>query len=398
MVRCPSEFLIDEKAFPPLGLLTVATALRDRGHEVCVHDGQLEDIPFGYDVYGFGPVAPEYPAALSGLRRIRQRSPRPRVILGGTHATLNVDLCRSDGFDCIVVGDGEVEADRALTTNDPILYAESLPLDGYPFPDRTLMNIHAYRGTLDGMPSTTMVTARGCGFQCGFCCKNTRHVRMRSAEKVNEEIRHVRTIGFESVTFSEELFILNRPRAQAIFRCLKDLGMIWRCQVRADVSVHHGAEFLRTMAQSGCTEVGMGIESGSDHILRTINKGETVATIRRGIQMYHDVGIRVRGYLIVGLPGETTETLDETRQFLATTPMADVDIKVFQPYPGSPIYDERDRYDISWDPTPLADTFYKGRPGDYRGSLRTAALSTEQIVSAWKELAFAYEKRNRRPC
>jgi radical SAM superfamily enzyme YgiQ (UPF0313 family) len=89
LVRCPSPFLIDEKCFPPLGLMAVGTCLKLRGHEVVIHDGKLSDIPLNYHYYGFGPTAPEYPYALKAMARIRQHNPESKIVLGGPHATLN---------------------------------------------------------------------------------------------------------------------------------------------------------------------------------------------------------------------------------------------------------------------------------------------------------------------
>ena len=69
----------------------------------------------------------------------------------------------------------------------------------------------------------------------------------------------------------------------------------------------------------------------------------------------------------------------------------DIDCKIFQPYPGSPIYDHKERYDIDWDAIPLEYTFYKGRPGEYYGNVRTSALSSERIVEAWKYFESTYK-------
>ena len=134
-------------------------------------------------------------------------------------------------------------------------------------------------------------------------------------------------------------------------------------------------------------EVGIGVESGSDRVLKIANKAESSATILQAIHMLKAEGIRVKGFFILGLPGETQESLEETRRFLEEAKLDNVDIKIFQPYPGTPIWNNRSQYDIQWlDATDLSTTFFKGRPGEYAGTVRTSALSTDDIYAAWIEM------------
>jgi radical SAM superfamily enzyme YgiQ (UPF0313 family) len=118
-----------------------------------------------------------------------------------------------------------------------------------------------------------------------------------------------------------------------------------------------------------------------------------VATILQSVRMLQAAGIRTRGFFVVGLPGETPETLEETWRFLEAAQLDEIDAKIFQPYPGSPIYEHRDRYDIHWNGTAMDKTFYKGKPGLYEGSLSTSALTTEQIVDAWKAIETRWNPR-----
>jgi radical SAM superfamily enzyme YgiQ (UPF0313 family) len=162
--------------------------------------------------------------------------------------------------------------------------------------------------------------------------------------------------------------------------------------VRADIVVKYGQEFVKMMADSGCIGVGIGVESGSPTILKNINKGETIETIGQAIKMLKGEGVKVRGFFILGLPGETAETIAETDRFLATSGLDDIDCKIYQPYPGSPIYEHKETYDIQWGEVAPENTFYKGRPGEYYGSVSTSSLTTEQIVEAWKAMETKYRK------
>ena len=312
--------------------------------------------------------------------------PTARMVLGGAHAKLHGDACLKDGWDCVVVGDGEYAAHEAFSTAADMIVATSFPLDQYPFPDRSLVDLWSYHFSLNGRPATTMMTARGCPHRCAFCCKNETSVRLRSAESIIEEIRVVQGIGFRAIAFPEDLFIVSRKRTEAVCAYLRTQDVIWRCLVRADLVVRYGTAFLKTLTDSGCTHVGIGIESGSDRILKIINKGENRATMMQAVKMLKDVGLFVKGFFVIGLPGENDESLDETDRFLEEANLNDIDLTMFTPYPGSPIGDHPERYDVSWNGTTMENAYFKGRPGDYRGSIATSALSTKRIVEAWNRL------------
>lgn len=396
LVRCPSPFLIDDRAFPPLGLMAVATGLQQRGHEVIIHDGEIADIPLGFDAYGFGPTTPEYPFALWGKQLIKNADMLARVVIGGAHATLNPAECRDDGWDCIVLNDGELASTRAF--EERLIYyidgGEDHSLDEYPIIDRNTLDIKSYTHESDGKSVTTIMTSRGCPSVCGFCCKTYKHVRMRSADKIIEEIKYLRnTFGYEALAFCEDVFILDRERVERICACLYDMSIIWRCLVRADLIVKYGPDFIKMMADSGCTDISMGIESGSNKILKTINKGESVDTIKFAIRMIQRAGIRAKGFFIVGLPGETMETLQETELFIQEMGLDNLDVKIYQPYPGSPIWENRHNYyDIGWHKMDYGDMFYRGKPALYCGSIYTSALTTQEIVDFWNHLNNKYGK------
>ena len=95
---------------------------------------------------------------------------------------------------------------------------------------------------------------------------------------------------------------------------------------------------------------------------------------------------------MIGLPGETLETLAETERFLEEARLDEIDAKIFQPYPGSPIWEHRERYDIQWNGQPMSSTFYKGKPGEYHGTISTSALTTQQIYDAWVHIERTYKK------
>jgi len=369
--------------------MAVGAGLKLAGHDVVIYDGELEHLPLDYDCYGFGPTSPEYPHAIDCLHRIKEANPSARVVIGGPHVTLTREL---GAFDCMVIGDGELVAGEAFFSDVREVVATELPLDEYPIPDRTLVDIKSYRFRLHDRPATTVMGSRGCPFSCSFCCKNHNRVRLNSAERMIEEIGMLHDqFGYDAIAFPEDIFILHKRRTIEVCKFLKSKGIIWRCLVRADLIARYGADFIEMMVDSGCVGVGLGIESGSNTILKNINKCETVEQMRDAVALLKSRGLFVKGFFIVGLPGENENTLAETDDFLRDVQMDDIDCKIYQPYPASPIYDNRDQYDIQWEVTPLEYAFYKGMPGEYYGNISTSALSNERIVEAWKYFEQTYK-------
>jgi radical SAM superfamily enzyme YgiQ (UPF0313 family) len=207
--------LIDEYAFPPLGLLAVGAGLRRDGHDVVVYDGDLEYLPLDYEAYGFGPTSPEYPTAVDCFHRIRQVNYHARVVIGGPHATLVPSDCQRDGFDCTVIGDGEDAASKAIRGTASVLIAENRPLDEYPIADRSLVDLRAYSFRMRNRPTTTVMGSRGCPFNCAFCCKNHDCVRLNSSGRMIEEIDMLHEqFGYDAIAFPEDIFTLNKRRTR----------------------------------------------------------------------------------------------------------------------------------------------------------------------------------------
>jgi radical SAM superfamily enzyme YgiQ (UPF0313 family) len=251
-----------------------------------------------------------------------------------------------------------------------------------------MIDPHSYRYEIAGRDATTILTSRGCPYSCGFCAKTESRVRYRSIRRIEEEVLDLRDRwGYRALMLFDDTMVFRKARAEQLCDVFKRNDIVWRGFVRGDLIVQHGPDLVTTMAESGCVEVGIGVESGSDHILRGIHKGETVEEIRSAIKLLRSAGIRVKGFFIVGLPGENQSSLSDTRQFIEDVPLDDADFTVYQPYKGSPIWDNRARYDIAWeDDAKDQERFYKGKPGEYQCSVSTHALSSAEIVEARDEL------------
>lgn len=379
LISPSSPFLIDDKVFPPLGLLFIGKELKDNGYRVYVHDGETKDIPQDFDIYGVSITTPQFPQAKEILAHIRSFGGK-QIVAGGPHASVDPESCAEAGFDNVVMQSGELSMQLVDKYNCRMV---DTPFTKDIHPDRSLIDIKKYKYEIDGRPATSIMTTRGCPYNCGFCCKINKKVKVYPADFVLDELRELKDVyGYKAFMFFDDLFIINTERLLKITDEIKKWDVLWRGFVRADLAARNGVEIARRMYESGCREVGMGIESGSDKILRTINKGEDSDTLKRGIATLKAAGIRVKGFLIVGLPGESPETISETQRFLRESGLDDMDFSLFTPYKKTPIYDNKKKYDIEWDEGELKHLWYKGRPDSYFSNVWTKALSREDLVSA----------------
>ena len=389
LVIPPSPFQINEKVIPNLGILYVASNLR-RHHEVAVIDlsGGRSMPKVAADFYGITSTSPQIEEAEAVMAQIRAFSDSP-VILGGSHATLASNDCKQRGFNIIVCG--EADNYRYLVFKKrPIIHVAAFPENINDLvPARDLIDIKSYEYMLNGVKATPIISSRGCPYHCSFCSRNfPRKVRFRSPDSVIREAVAIKRMGFRGLLFYDDELLLDWERDFEIFSGLKKLGMIYRCFTRSNLVNESRA---RAMADTGCAEVLMGIESGSDQILRNVNKGTTRELNLDAIQLLKKNGIRVKAAIIVGLPGESAETLRETETFIEQAEPDDVDFSLAAVYPGSDIWNHPHRYDISFGRTGYLP--YKGKPGEYETSVSTSSMTSSEILEARNYLEGKFKKK-----
>lgn len=391
LVNPPSPFLISERVMPPLGIMYLSSVLKEAGHQVQMANGG--EIPDDADVVGITATTAQFLGAAEIASAIKKRNPRTHIVLGGPHATCFKEQCLSGGFDQIIVGEGErailkvVEGSRQRIIREPQIEN----LDEIPFPDRE--DVEDYSYSIDGEPCTTMMTSRGCPFHCAFCTKTWSGIRFRSPPNVLAEAKVIREDGFSGILLYDDEMLLRKRRDAEIFRGFKELGFVWRCFTRSDLV---DDKMARLMAECGCREVLLGIESGSDSILKTINKGTTRAMNLKAIAILKKHGIRVKVLLMIGLPGETHETISSTESFVEEAQPDDVDFTIFTPFPLSDIYENRERYDIQFDPEYFLKTqaWFKGRPGHYASAVSTSGLTSSELVEERGRLEKKFKRWN----
>lgn len=376
-----SPFLIDSKVFPPLGLLYLSAALKKAGHDVEVVDmvDRMKVINDA-DVHGVTCTTPQWPDAKEIISEIRKADPEAYVVVGGPHASLDPASCVESGVNLVISGEGE-EAITNINRNLGCYVWKTATIediDKIPHPDRSAVNIHEYKYSINNEPATSMITSRGCPYKCAFCSENklwNGRVRMNSASYVIEELHEIQNnYEINAVMFYDDIFILDKKRLVKICQYLRENKIVWRAFVRANLISNN---VYKLMAKSGCKEVLIGIESGSQTILNNIHKKTTVRQNEESVLLAKKNGIRAKALIIVGNPGETDVTLMETASFLERTEPDDVDFTILQIYPGSSIFDHPERYDLTWKYT---HDFFKGRPGEYKSNVCTSGLTSEDIL------------------
>jgi hopanoid biosynthesis associated radical SAM protein HpnJ len=191
-------------------------------------------------------------------------------------------------------------------------------------------------------PYVSLYTGRGCKSRCTFCLwpqtVGGHRYRTRSVGHVIEEIRYIQAEfpGLKEVFFDDDTFTDNLPRAEEIARELGKLGVTWSCNAKANVP----RETLKVLRDNGLRLLLVGYESGNQQILHNIKKGMRVDVARRFTKDCHELGITIHGTFILGLPGETRETIEETIRFAIETNPHTLQVSLAAPYPGTFLYDQ----------------------------------------------------------
>lgn len=215
-------------------------------------------------------------------------------------------------------------------------------LDDLPIPLHEMLPYQKYVMPLMKGPFTFIVTSRGCTAGCIYCIKHVSYqysVRLRSPEKVLEELWVLKKLGINNVNMYADLFTANRDQVVGICKAMIDakINMKWTCNSRVD---YVDEEMLNLMAKAGCFLMTWGIESGSEQVLRHARKGAYPETALRSLTWARKAGIKNWGYFIIGLPTETEETIRQTIEFSKKLPLDIALFHVAAPYPGTPFFFE----------------------------------------------------------
>ena len=390
-----SVFLINDGVFPPLGIMYLSAYLKKKGVRV-----QCLDFGIGHkkeeaeaNIVGISFTTPQRKEAFGLLDYYKEEG--KYVIAGGPHATHMPEECFRNGFHWVISGYGEEDLYQCVymlikDKIEPRFCGESENIDHYPFPDRNCVPIKEYTYTIDGIPATTIMTSRGCPYNCSFCARIDKTYKSQSAARTLSEIYSINNqFGFEAFMIFDDTFIANKKRLSYIANGVNGSNFKFRCFSRSNLI---NEKTCREMERMGIVEVGIGIESGSDAVLERNMKGTTRQVNLNAVHMLHDHGIRAKAFLIVGLPGETEETVKETESWIREAKPYDVDISIFQPLPGSILFENPSKYGLTfkYDGDSM---FYKGKPGQYKSNSRTEGLDCETIEQLRQTLEDTFKRR-----
>jgi anaerobic magnesium-protoporphyrin IX monomethyl ester cyclase len=215
-------------------------------------------------------------------------------------------------------------------------------LDDLPMPLHHLLPFDKYRAPLVRGPYTFVVPSRGCPAGCKFCIKHVNYqytVRLRSPQKLVEELALLKDLGIHHVQMYADLFTASREQVMELCQRMQSnqLNMTWTCNSRVDFV---DQELLGEMAKAGCMLIAWGIESANQAVLKRAHKGYRLEQAGEALTWARQAGIMNWGYFIIGLPGETVESIQETIQLSKRLPLDIALFHVAAPYPGTPFFFE----------------------------------------------------------
>lgn len=324
----------------PLGLLYIASTLLVQGHQVQVADGAVEGEAYieerlhaRWDLVGVSCLTPNRHRGLKILRRAKELG--SRTVMGGVHPSLLPEqiLENYPFVDYVVTGPGEIGIrwllDQGLPVERQIVKAglDGIDLDSLPFPAWELVNWRDYtrggQGLINGIDTDTspripIIMSRGCRGACTFCStfRVWKGYTTRLGKKVADEVEYLYRMGARHFHFKDDM--MTGDREQIVDLCheirRRGLQIAWFATTRADMV---DLELLRLMASTGCYQLSFGFESGSERMLKLINKRSDLSAALQATDWCRQVGIRVVALMMHGLPGETEDDRRATERFLA---------------------------------------------------------------------------------
>jgi len=368
-----------ELLFPPLGAATLAAQLRRRGIDARIFDGtfgtfeQLRTDLTAYrpDIVGVYSMVSLTATALRVAQMVAASLPQALLVAGGPLPTV-FPARYAPHFDAVFRGEadvsfpsfcrdyfaggasparmGELSLDtygglfvcaHGLHVDNPTVHHAESELATFPLPDRSGFDHASYQREwlhkTGSMPTSIIVTL-GCPYGCDFCSKPIfgSVVRQRDLDAVFAEIAQIRSLGYDSLWIADDTFTLDETYLAEFCRRVAATGMSWSCLSRANGI---SADTARLMSAAGCRRVYLGLESGSQATLDLMKKQLTVEEGARAAEVYRRAGIEVAAFFIVGYPGETVSSIEETFRLALALPLDEISFNVPMPLPGSQLFE-----------------------------------------------------------
>ncbi len=363
---------------PPLGMASISAYLDRQGMHSTIIDcyarpdsdrvirEYLQERKPGY--IGFSCTTSSF---LDGIRitaLAKSVLPGIKAVFGGVHVSALKNKVLEDYpvVDYVVVGEGEQTLTELMQAEDEspdavagLIYQDtqgevrftgyrkkSIELDILPFPayekltgypDTYKLPIFNYPRT----PNSSCISSRGCPYACSYCDRSVfrRSFRYNSAEYLYEHLSYLKDrFGIRHINFYDDQFTFNRKRVEKFTDMMIDrpLGMTFNCAVRAE---HIDFDLLRRMKDAGCWMISLGIESGDENLLAQHRQNANLTMLAEKIRLIKKASIRTKGLLMMGLPGESENSVRKSMDYVFSLPIDDFNLAKFTPFPGSPIYE-----------------------------------------------------------
>ncbi len=395
---------LEEVPSPPLGLTYIAAVCEAAGAQVTILDYivrgysetklKQELKAFDPDIVGTNSVTMNFKRAAGILRTVKQTFPQIITLMGGPHVSFDAEntLSLFPGIDIIVKGEGEATVTELLAVihtpekwhtipgivfkdHGQIITTAHRPfiqdLDALPLPARHLLPMSRYQAL--GYP-VSIITSRGCPNHCIFCLGRRmvgQKVRFRSAGHIADEIEEIISLGISVINIADDLFTASKRRVTQLCNELvkRKLNVSWSAFSRVNTI---DTQTLKLMKSAGCHSVSFGIESGNPEMLKRVKKGITIAQAKKAAIACQEAGIRGHASFMVGLPGETQDTLKDSLELQKELGIESA-FHFLSPFPGTAVREDIADYDLEilthdWDQ-------YNAN----RSIVKTASLTPEQM-------------------
>ena len=350
-----------------------ANAPCDRGEDLTIEDLVKEIKKYPPDLVGLYTISYNYPVIERLAAGIHEACPNVKVIAGGPHATFMaretltetpIDFCAMgeaeetlhDLVQHLDDGSSDFSDIQGLAYRTPegevVINSERVrvkDLDELPFPAIHLLpSLDRYKPYLlhhKRTPLMTVATSRGCPYKCVFCeTPSGKIVRAHSAEYVVDYLDFLgKNHGVREITFLDDTFTLNEKRVHKICELIhkKNIDMTWYATAHANV---RDMDMFKAMKRAGCWVVAVGIESGSQKVIDTLQKGTTKENMRATCQGVLDAKLKLKTFFVLGNPGDTIETMDETIEFARELKGHFPVFSLMTPFPGAPLWENAEEY------------------------------------------------------
>ncbi len=387
--RANADIARKANVMPPLGLAAIAAYLQRAGHHCWLLDlnadpgGEARMVELLRDEQprwiGFSCTTSSFLDGVRLARRAKAELPGVQIVFGGAHVSALREkiLCDYEVIDFVVVGEGEQTLLELLAAGpdqaDQVAgligrrrgevfqtpQREQLVLDQLPFPAYALLAGYPQRYQLPifnypRTPNSSCISSRGCPYACSYCDRSVfgRSFRFNSAEYLYEHLAYLKErFRLRHINFYDDQFTFQRQRVVDFCEKLlqRPLGMTFNCAVRAE---HIDPELLRLMKEAGCWMISLGIETGDPELLARHRQNPDLDMLAHRLWQIKQAGIRTKGLLMMGLPGETEASIRRSMDYVFSLPIDDFNLAKFTPFPGTPLYEQIDSlgtFDEDWE-------------------------------------------------